>query len=389
MDAGTTYRTPPWRKVPLLLPKLRKVARTANNNLLDDLLKGTLDAFVAGLSEQVAVVDERWIILSVNDAWKQMVRIAGYPELVPGTDYRGFLRTFASKGHKNAAAVLSGLRAIDAGKTDSFELTYAGVDEWEGRTLQLRIHRLHFQARVITTITRQDITDSVELGRVRKDCTAAILKSEAEARRRLTRELHDSTAQLLVSIGLLLPMLKNKATADGVEVVEEIQDLLAQAMRDIRSMSYLAHAPDVIEIGIVQALEVLAAGYGRRTQLDVHFQVLGTRARLPKAIKIALYRIAQEALSNVYRHARATRVRMSLVFRKSVVHLVIADNGVGVSHHMLAGAETKGGGLNGIRSRLAEIEGRLSVRCLSPGMAIVATVPRTSCRAKRIAQCSV
>lgn len=381
MNVGTTYRVRHRREAPLGLPDLQEAAGTAENLPLDDLLKATLDDFVAGFSEQVAIVDERWIILSVNDAWKRMIRVTGYPELVPGTDYQRFLETFASKGHENATAVLRGLRAIDSGETDSFDFIYAGVDEWEGRTLQLRIHRLHFQGRVVATITRQDVTAAAELVRVRQDCTAAILKSEAQARRRLTRELHDSTAQLLASIGLLLPPLKGKATLHGVELVEEIEDLLTQATRDIRSMSYLAHVPDVVEIGIVQALEALAAGYGRRAQLDVSFQVLGTRTRLPKATKIALYRIAQEALSNVYRHARATNVRMSLVYRRSVIHLVIADDGIGLSGKSL----DTGSGIGGMRSRLAEMGNRLSVRHLNPGTAIVASVRTAKGRAKRVA----
>ena len=343
---------------------------------VDDLVPGALDDLVAGFCEQVAIVDQNWIIVSVNDAWKQMVRVAGHPELVPGIDYRDFLQTFATKGHQNAIAVLAGLQAIDKGETDLFEFTYAGVDEWEGRTLQLRIHQLRLNGHVVATLARRDVTDSATLGRVRQDCAAEILSSEARARQRLTRELHDSTAQLLTSIGLLLATLKRKTTScDSADLVDEIQGLLTQATQEIRSMAYLAYAPDVGEIGIVGALDALAAGFGRRAQLDISFQVLGTRKRLNSAMKTAVYRIAQEALSNVYRHAHANHVEMTLIFRRSAVHLVVGDDGVGVSDETLAGRGSLGVGICGMRSRLVDVGGRLSVRRLHQGTAIVASIP--------------
>jgi two-component system, NarL family, sensor kinase len=341
-----------------------------------DPLPGLLDELVAGFCEQVAIVDENWMIVSVNGAWKQMIKVGGYPELVPGTDYKDFLETFALRGHENAATVLAGVMAIDGGETDSFEFVYAGVDQWEGRTLQLRLHRLSIAGNVVTTIARQDVTDSVEVDRVRRDCTAAILNSETEARQRLTRELHDSTAQVLTSIGLLLSTLKRKrAPLNYTDTVDDTLGLLDQATRQIRSMAYLAHAPDVCELGIARALESLASGFGRRAQLDISFEVHGTRTQLPPPLKTAVYRIAQEALSNAHRHAHAKHVKVGLVFRKAALHLVVADDGAGVPDEILAGKERAGVGISGMRLRLAEIGGRLSIRRLDHGTAIVATVP--------------
>lgn len=340
-----------------------------------DLVPGAFDEFVAGFNEQVAIVDENWTIISVNEAWKQMV-VAGYPELVPGTDYRDFLETFVARGHENAAAVLAGVRAIDRGEVDSFEFTYPGVDQWEGRALRLRIHRFRFQGRIVATIARQDVTDSMEVDRVRQDCTAAILNSETEARQRLTRELHDSTAQLLTSIGLLLTALKQKTTSpDTAVLVDESQGLLSQATQEIRCMSYLADAPDIVRIGIVQALEGLGAGFARRAKLAFSFRIVGTRTQLRPATKTTVYRIAQEALSNVHRHADAKHLAMSLVFRKAAVHLVVTDDGIGISSKTLAGNGSAGVGMRGMRCRLSAIGGRLSVRRLRPGTAVVASIP--------------
>lgn len=337
-------------------------------------LPSTFDDIVAGFAEQVAIVDEDWTIIAVNDAWKQMVRVAGYPELMPGTNYRGFLQAFAERGHENAIAVLAGVESIDDGETDAFQFSYGGVDEWAGQALQLRIHRLRIQGHTFATIARYDVTDAAEANRIREDCTAAILNSETEARQRLTRELHDSTAQLLTCIGLLLSTLKHETATTGKPLIDEIEGLLHQATHEIRSMSYLAQAPDVAEVGIVQALDALASGFGRRAELDISFEVVGARSRVPLATKTVMYRVAQEALSNVYRHAGAKNAKMYLVFRKHAVHLIIADDGIGISSETLAGQGKAGVGIRGMRTRLAEIRGRLSVRRLRTGTAIVASM---------------
>jgi signal transduction histidine kinase len=339
--------------------------------MLPDMFNDLLDGF----SEQVAVVDEEWNIITVNGAWKQMVKVAGYPELVPGTNYRDFLQAFANRGHDNAIAVLDGIRAIDEGATDEFEFGYAGVSEWEGRALKLRIHRLRIQGRLVATIARYDVTDSVQIDRVRQECTAAVLNSEAEARQRLTRELHDSTGQLLTSIGLSLAVLKRRSDSSAQPVIDEIEALLRQATYEIRSVSFLAQAPNVGAIGIVDALSALAHGFGRRSGMEVAFELVGKRIRVPLATKTALYRIAQEALSNVSRHADTRHAKVHLVFRKRALHLIIADDGKGISDETLAGRGNAGVGLCSMRSRLAEIGGRLTVRRLEPGTAVVASLP--------------
>ena len=87
-----------------------------------------------------------------------------------------------------------------------------------------------------------------------------------------------------------------------------------------------------------------------------------------------LYRIAQEALSNVYRHANATRLRVLLSYRRSAVHLIVSDDGVGIPVGVLLDRGRAGVGLASMRSRLSEVGGRLSIRRLSPGTALVASI---------------
>ena len=339
-------------------------------------LAQTLAELVRGFSEQLAVVDEDWTIVAVNDAWKQMINVAGYPELRPGTNYRDFLQTFSRRGHENAIAVMKGVNAIEAGENNSFLLTYAGVGPWEGRMLQLRINRLHIMGRALATITRQDITDSADLRRLREEFSSSVMESQAKERRRFGRELHDSTAQLLTAAGLLLFTLKQKVPdSDCLGMVEELQELVSEAQQEIRSVSYLAHPPALEKMGVADAVKALAKGFARRAGIHVSFQQSGKAVSLSRVAESALYRIAQEGLANVHRHAKAKRVRVCMFFRKSMAHLVIADDGIGISPQTIAKDGHEGVGLSGMRSRLEEIGGRLSVSKLVRGTAICASVP--------------
>ena len=340
-----------------------------------------LNQLAEGFNEQVAIVDEHWTILAVNGAWRHMIHVAGYPELTPGTNYRDFLETFVAAGHQNAIAVSNGIKAMEAGAMNRFELTYDGIGEWEGRTLQLRINRLCMAGRKLATIARQDVTDSTELGRLRERFSSSVLECQAAERRRFGRELHDSTAQLLTSAGLLLFTLKGKSlSADSLEVVDELQDLLSEVRQEVRSIAYLSHPPALDELSLANAIKMLVNGYARRTGLKVSFQRRGRPNCLTQVAESALYRTAQEALANVHQHARAEHVRVSLNFTKAAAHLVLIDDGVGVPRSTLVGLGQSGVGLPGMRSRLTEIGGRLSVRRLKRGTAICASVPVRTAR---------
>ena len=187
----------------------------------------------------------------------------------------------------------------------------------------------------------------------------------------MAREIHDSTMQLLASIGLALGQLRRSQEVDRSSfIVTEIEELLAETQREIRSISYLAHPPALQELGLTKAIESLVTGYCRRTALNLSFR---TDAEVPpvwKTAEMALYRVVQESLSNVHRHAHATEAAIGLFVRKSMIHAVIVDNGSGFSRSTASGV-----GLLGMRERLEELGGRLAIRARHPGTAIIASLP--------------
>ena len=327
---------------------------------------------INGLPEQIALVDEHWDILAVNSAWIRTAALYGYSELRPGSNYLDFCRARAAEGHKPAGLAVDGILKMEREGEDSFNFVYHGKDRWEGHSFQLRVNRLQISGRRLATITRYDVTELVGLRQMREGFSQSLLEGQADERRRIAREIHDSTQQLLVGIGLALGELRRTEVHDSaLGVVGAIEDLLNDVQNEIRAISYLAHPPLLKELGLSEALTVLANGFGRRAGLNVSVHVDPAAAGFPAAAG-ALYRFVQEALSNVHHHARATEASIGIFVRRSMIHAVVVDNGIGIPEHVQLGV-----GVPSMRSRLVELGGRMAMRRRSPGTALIASLPNS------------
>jgi two-component system, NarL family, sensor kinase len=298
-----------------------------------------LDIFqqvINGLPEQIALVDEQWKILAVNQAWTHTARLYGY-ELEPGADYLTFCEARAVDGHKPAGIAAAGIRAMELEGEKSFRYVYSGHGAWEGRSFQLCINRFDVGGRTYGTITRYDVSELVNLRHMREDFASSVMAGQDQERRRIAREVHDSTMQLLASLGLSLGQLKrNRRSKATLEIVDEMEEMLSEAQRELRTISFLAHPPQLKELGLVPALKQLAGGFARRTGLQIDFGCDGALHVGPTA-EVAIYRTVQEALSNAHRHAQATRVAVGLHLRHSCLHLVVTDNGRGMPERLRQG----------------------------------------------------
>lgn len=326
------------------------------------------------LPEQVALLGEDCTILAANRAWTEAMDSYGYQGVGPGGNYRRICEEVAATGYQPAIEVLDALDRILSGKLSAWRIAFNGRGPWSDRQYEMSLHLVTVGGEHFITITRSELTEILELRRLKDRFSQSLIDGQTIERQRLARELHDSTAQLLVAVGLLLGHLKrNSANEESLKVVEEIQELMAEAQKEIRSISYLGHPPALDKLGLAGALQALVEGFGRRTDLETSFDIAGKPASVSLAAEGAIYRVVQEALSNVHRHARARQVHVSLSYKKSMVHLGVSDDGVGILPETLRAGI--GVGLPGMRSRLAEIGGRLSVRRLAPGTAIIASLP--------------
>ena len=365
---------------PALLPLPPGVEATLAHSNSDphEFIHG-FQQLIDSLPEQIALVDEDWTIVAVNRAWTKTAAAYGFHSLGSGANYFNFCTEKALEDHPSAGAVRDGMLDMMHGGRESFRMVYSGTDKWAGHDFQLCINRLQMDGHRFCTVTRYDVTELLKLRRLQEDFSSSVLEGQAEERRRMAREIHDSTMQLLVGIGLAIGQLKRVRQAEDVPLVlAEMEELLGEAQQEIRSISYLAHPPTLEKLGLATSLQILVEGYGRRTDLACSFGIEGDcpggECRdISHASEVAIYRLIQEALLNVHRHAHATEAAVRLFFRKSMIHVVIVDNGVGVHASRHSGV-----GLPGMRERVAELGGRLVLRGLSPGTAVIASLPRNA-----------
>ena len=345
----------------------------ANDRVRAKALAASIQPLIEDLREQIALLDEQCEILVINRAWRDTVETRGFRGL-PGDNYRLFCAGMAAQGYDPAIQATVALDQIVSGRRSFWKLVYNGGQVWGGREFEICQRRIAIGGIPFILVTRFDLTELLQLRREKEDFTKAVTAGQADARQRLGRELHDGTSQVLTAIGLFLGRLKQEAHGAGsMAMIEELQGLLAEAQQEIRAISYLAHPPAVDKLGLPGAMKLLVEGFALRAGLDASFEIQGDYSRLPPPSKAAIYRVAQEALSNVHRHARARRVRLILVCRPLMTHFIVADDGVGIPAPARAGA--RGVGLSSMRARLAEIGGRTTILDLSPGTAIVASVP--------------
>lgn len=330
----------------------------------------TFQQIINGLPEQIALVDEDWIIHAVNPAWTKTAALYDYGELTPGANYLAFCEKVAVKGHAPAGIAAKGIREMESNGEPSFGFVYHGKDRWEGFAFQLCVKRIEVAGRTMYTVTRYDVSELVRLRQMREEFSHSLIERQDEERRRMAREVHDSTMQLLASLGLSLGQIRrSKGIKDRTDILAEMEELLGQIQRELRTVSYLAHPPMISELGLVKALRQLAGGFGRRTGLQIEVEAAEGLPISPAA-EVAIYRMVQEALSNVHRHAQASRVAIGLHLRRSILHISVADDGVGLPEKLRTGV-----GLSSMRERIEEIGGRLMIRAGKPGIAVMASVP--------------
>ncbi len=201
------------------------------------------------------------------------------------------------------------------------------------------------------------------------------VEGQENERLRMSRELHDSTSQLLLALRLSVAHLRHERdTGNMEEILSEIDDTARQIDQEIRTFSFLNYPVELGNYGLIGALETLAKGFGMRTGIHIGFRN-GCKQPCFGRLAFALLRVAQEALMNVHRHAHATAVRVTLLEHDGVLELSVRDDGRGMppaDHH----AVVNGVGLQGMRHRIERLGGRFSIRRLKQGTKLVASAPR-------------
>jgi two-component system NarL family sensor kinase len=216
--------------------------------------------------------------------------------------------------------------------------------------------------------------------------SARILELQDSERRRIARELHDSVGQYLAGLKINLNQVESGPRTDTLTLIREAVELTDCAIQEVRTISHLLHPPLLEELGFLSAARWYLDEYGKRSQVKVSLRVDEPIERLPKAVEIALFRILQEALTNVYRHAAAQSVDVRILCRDGRVTLTVEDDGKGIPEDVLSrfrGGGAPGVGLAGMRERLAEFGGQVKVESWSGGSVVEAFIPTDACAASK------
>jgi signal transduction histidine kinase len=201
------------------------------------------------------------------------------------------------------------------------------------------------------------------------------LRVQESERLKLGRELHDSTGQLLLALRLEIARLRraNGTSAEG-SLLDEIDQTAREIDREIRAFAFTHYPAEIGHDGLGPALRSLARGFASRTGLRIRFSSLPDPTTRTAQIALALLRVAQEALLNVHRHARAAHVQMALKLREGMLELTVKDDGVGIPLAQDL-EESHGVGLQGMRHRIERLGGHFAIRRLKHGTKIIAAVP--------------
>jgi signal transduction histidine kinase len=205
-----------------------------------------------------------------------------------------------------------------------------------------------------------------------------LLVAQDEERRRIARELHDGTASTLVGLSLeLTRLVELLAPGDARELALACASLCEQSLRELRAAAFVLHPPLLEREGLVVALQWLAEGFSKRSGIQVTFRPGSTLGeRLRPSVELTLYRIVQEALTNVLRHSGSRVALVALGASPDRVWLVVKDEGRGSGAAPRAREVHDGVGLAGMRERVRSMGGSLRVSFGAAGTVLRAALPR-------------
>jgi signal transduction histidine kinase len=211
-----------------------------------------------------------------------------------------------------------------------------------------------------------------------------LMTLQDEERRRIARDLHDTTGQTLAAMKMSIALIRQlQSTSTRLQpLVDDLDALADEALQEVRTTSYLLHPPLLDEAGIASAARWFVEGFARRSGILVQCDIAERMDRPPRPCELVLFRVLQECLTNVHRHSGATEAAVHLVRNSDQFELEVADNGKGIPEEHLrrvdSSSNNSGVGITGMRERVRELGGQLKITALHPGTSVRVTLPTQS-----------
>jgi len=365
-----------------VLVELAEAARAAQ--AARSLLQSSLDAQAA----EVAILDEAGQVLVTNRAWNKAACLLGGSPSCDAAKINYI--EMCERGQPWQRKIAAGLRKVLLDECVDYCCEYARDNEvhtWH----RMRCTRIGTGGQGHLFVAHEDITNARNLENALRQLPARLMQSRDEERRRISRELHDSTAQNLLGATLLIGQALRSAPALPATVsarLEESRALIDQNQCEMRTLCYLLHPPLLDEAGLPASLRLFVAGFAARSAIIATVDIATRVARMPVDIEAALFRVAQEALTNVQRHSNSRTVQVGFREEKGSSGqrynvLIVEDQGIGMPNGVLGPTTgntlyplgTNGIGLACMQERVHQFGGQLEITSSPYGTRILARVP--------------
>jgi PAS domain S-box-containing protein len=335
-----------------------------------------------------------WDVDSDTTTWsEELYRITGRDPNCPAPRYKERAALYTPESW--ARLIEAGRRAMATGEPYELDLDIVRPDGAVCRTHASGAAVRNESGRVVRIQgTLQDITEQKRTEEALRQSEEALrqtnrklhqlsrdlLRSQDYERRRIARELHDSTAQLLAALSINLGRLRDSALKPDrrEQVLSEAIDLAAACSSEIRTITYLLHPPLLEEVGLVHALRAYAQGFNQRTGIQVKIKIPPNFGRIGSERESTLFRIIQEGLANVHKHSGSRLAVIQLGRDPREVRLVLQDQGRGVieaPRRRATGFVRLGVGIAGMRERAEQLGGRLEIASGDAGTTLTVTLP--------------
>ena len=237
--------------------------------------------------------------------------------------------------------------------------------------LELRVRERTAALEAANEFLQMEILERKRAEEEIQDLSRRMMRVQEEERRNLARELHDGATQNFVTLSLHMGRMMRDPNAVSSAALEEWMHLAEQGANELRTVSYLLHPPLLEELGLGLTLRGYVEGFAKRTGIQVSMNSQGELDNLGFDIELAVFRIMQEALSNVHRHSGSRTATVLIAYDGNLLRLQIADQGRGIP----AGTDRSGVGLGSMRERARLLKGKLIVETGSTGTTIKVELP--------------
>jgi PAS domain S-box-containing protein len=344
-------------------------------------------ALLSGTDHRFAVVNAAYLKMSGRSADQLIGRTVRevFPELNNQPYFALLDNVFQTNTPLFSNESIATLNRNGHSETFYIDLTFHPLRDLEGMVDGILFQGVDVSDRVLARAQLEErVRDrTAELAQAEENLrilNRRLFETQDAERKRLARELHDSAGQWLAALKWKLALLRqdiNGKESDPFARVSESLHMVDEISKELRTLSHLMHPLSLDEAGLCPALHSYVAGIAERSGLAVDLEIDPDMGRLPREVETAVFRIIQESLTNVHRHAQTKLARVRLARDSENVHVEIQDYGQGIAEFTSVDATTAkmGVGLRGMRERVQQLSGNFEFRSGRDGTTVKATLP--------------